>query len=118
MNAFWHEAPPASPEWFLICLVTSVLALPIIRFYCVNKQYFWKLYLGFFFLIFVGGFFFVLIIFLGIGSNIIKIFGVLPKEYFNLNQHASFWNIYLFSGFTLWYLLSLIYICKLGRDKE
>jgi hypothetical protein len=60
---------------------------------------FWREYPGFLFLNYVIGYFVVIGLFVAIGTNIIKICGILPKEYFNLNKHGDFWNKYLFLGY-------------------
>ena len=69
---------------------------------------------GFFFLTYVIGYFVVLFVFLGIGSNIIRLLGILPGEYFDLNKHGAFWDTFFFAGYGIWYLLSLVLIYKMG----
>lgn len=115
MGKFWKEYPIVGPEWIVFCLITSLIAIPIIYFSCAKKEDFWKIFGGFFFLTYVIGYFVVLVLFLGIGSNLIKIFGILPEEYFDLNKHGDFWDKFLFSGYGIWYLLSLIWIYKMGK---
>ena len=53
-----------------------------------------------------------MVLFIGIGSNVIKLLGILPDEAFDLNKNAVFWNTYFLIAYGLWYLLSLIVICK------
>jgi hypothetical protein len=118
VNTFLHESPSVGPFWLVLCLIAGILALPIIRFFCRNKQNFWNLFMGFLFLLYVGGFFFVILVFLAIGSNVISILGILPKEYFSLDKHPLFWNAYFASGFCLWYLVCLVMTCKWARQKE
>ena len=91
-----------------------MVALPIIYFTCKIKrtEFNWKLFGGFIFLTYVGGFFVVMVLFIGIGSNIIKLLGILPDERFDLNKNAAFWNIYFFTCYGLWYLFSLVVICR------
>ncbi len=115
MGEFWKEYPIVGPEWLIICVLTCLVATPIIYFSCARKDDFWKMFGGFLFLNYVIGFFVVLIVFLGIGSNVIKILGILPEEYFDLNQHGDFWNKYTFLGYGIWYLFSLLLIYKMGR---
>ncbi len=115
MGAFWKEYPIVGPEWFVFCVLTSLVAIPIIYFSCARKDDFWKMFGGFFFLTYVVGYFVVLVVFLGIGSNIIKLLGILPAEYFDLNKHADFWDRFIFVGYGIWYLFSLMLIYKMGR---
>lgn len=118
MNAFWNYDSTVSPEWFFFCLGASLLALPVLRFFCADKKFFLKLFGGFLFLLYFGGYFIVLILFVGIGSNLIKLSGILPESYFDLNKHAAFWDLYIFIGFSVWYITSLIIACKIGRESK
>ncbi len=76
----------------------------------------WYAFGGFLFLTYVIGYFVVGVLLLGIGSNFMKIFNIIPKEYFNLNEHGDFWNKYYLVGYGLWYLFSLIVVCKWGKS--
>lgn len=76
------------------------------------------MFMGFLFLLYGVGFLFVGVGLFGIGSNVISILGILPKDYFNLDTHAYFWNIYFLSGFFLWYLVCLLVTCIWARRKE
>ena len=69
---------------------------------------------GFFFLTYVIGYFVVLVVIVGTGSNIIRLLGILPEEYFDLNKHGDFWDRFLFAGYGIWYLVSLVLIYKMG----
>ncbi len=110
---FWQEEPIVSSDWLIFCLLTGLVALPIIYFTCKIKktEFSWKLFGGFIFLTYVIGFFVVLVLFVGVGSIVIKLLGVLPDESFNLDKNAIFWNTYFFIGYGLWYLFSLIIVC-------
>ena len=114
MRAFWKEYPIVGPEWLVFCALTSLVAIPIIYFSCARKDDFWKMFGGLFFFTYVLGYFVVLVVFLGIGSNIIRFVGILPGEYFDLNKHGDLWNRFLFAGYGIWYLVSLLLICKMG----
>lgn len=118
MGAFWKEYPIIGPEWLVFCLLTTLVAIPIIYFSYPKKEYVWKMFGGFFFLTYVIGYFIVPVLFIGIGSTIIKILGILPAGYFDLNKHSDFWNKFLFIGYGLWYLFSLALVCKWGRKIE
>lgn len=111
---FWQEEPIVSSDWLVLCLLTGLVALPIIYFTCKIKrtEFNWKLFGGFIFLTYVGGFFVVMILFIGIGSNIIKLLDILPDDKFNLDENTVFWNTYFFIGYGLWYLFSLIIVCR------
>jgi len=93
MNRFWYKELPVGTEWFFICLAASILAIPIIRVFCVNKEDFRKLYGGLLFLLYVGGFFVVLVLLFRIGGNVIKILGLLPEEYNDVDRHMPFSGI-------------------------
>ncbi len=111
---FWRYTPTVSPYWLILCLLTGLVALPIIYFTCKIKktQFDWKLFGGFIFLTYVGGFFVVGVLFMGIGSNVIMLLGIFPDEAFDLDKNAVFWNTYFFVVYGLWYLFSLIIVCK------
>jgi hypothetical protein len=111
---FWREGNSDSTNWLIFCLITGVVALPIIYSICKIKrtEFDWKLFGGFIFITYVGGFFVVMVLFIGIGSNIIKLLGILPDERFDLNKNTTFWNIYFFTCYGLWYLFSLGVICR------
>ena len=115
MGPFWKEYPIVGPEWLIFTILTSLAAIPIIYFSCINKDYFWKLFGGFFFLTYVIGYFVVVFLLFGIGSNFIKLFGLLPEEHFNLNEYGDFWDKLFFAGYGLWYLICLVLIYKMGR---
>jgi len=115
MGTFWKEYPIAGPEWLIFCLLSSLVAIPIIYFSCSKKEDVWKLLGGFIFLTYVIGYFVVLVLIIGIGSNLIKIFSILPAEYFDLDKHANFWAKFFFIGYGIWYLLSLLLVCKIGK---
>lgn len=114
MGAFWKEYPIAGPEWLVLCVLTSLAAIPIIYFSCARKNDFWKMFGGFLFLTYVIGYFVVHFMFLGIGSNIMRLLGILSGEYFDLDKHGTFWDTFFFAGYGIWYLLSLVLICKMG----
>ena len=116
MGSFWKEYPIVGPEWLIFCLLTSLVAIPIIYFSCSKKEDFWKMFGGFFFLTYVIGYFVVLVFFFGIGSNLIKIMGLLPNDYFVLNKHGAFWDTFLFASYSLWFIFSLILIYKWCRE--
>ncbi|MBD3337768.1 MAG: hypothetical protein GF353_01580 [Candidatus Lokiarchaeota archaeon] len=118
MSPFWKDSPVVGSEWLIFCLATSALAIPIIYFSCVHKDEFWKLFGGFVFLNYVIGYFVVIVIFLGIGSNLLQITNILSKEYFNLDRYGSFWDKYLLCGYVIWYLLSLVFTIKMGRQGD
>jgi hypothetical protein len=118
MGAFWKDEPLVGPDWFIFCIITGLVALPIIYFSCLKKEDFWKMFGGFILLTYVLGYFIVIILFIGIGSNIIKLAGILPEEYFDLNKHADFWDKYFFITYGLWYATALFAMCKWARKAD
>lgn len=79
MGPFWKEYPIVGPEWLFVCVLSSLLAIPIFYLFGVREANIWKVFGGFLFLNYVIGYFIVLVVFFGIGSNIIKLFDILPK---------------------------------------
>jgi len=118
MGSFWKEYPIVGSEWLVVCLISSLIALPVIYFSCSKKENTWKLFGAFLFLTYVIGYFVVLIFFIGVGSNIIKIIGIFPVEYFDLNEYGNFWDKFFLVGYGLWYLFSLVLVCRWGRKKD
>ena len=118
MGQFWNEYPIVGFEWFLLVILSSIVSMPIIYIFIKEKNDFWKYYGGFIFLIYGLGYFIILVLFIGIGSNILKLFSIVPDEYFNFDKHTDFWDKYFYISYTIWYLISLIFICFWGQGEK
>jgi len=101
----------ATPAWSIVCLLSTAIAVLITRL-VTGKKDFLTAIMTFIFFLYVGGFFFVLVLCLGIVPNILLVTGLVPRDAFNLNAAGSGWAYYLLCCYLVWYVLSLAFALR------
>jgi hypothetical protein len=102
----------ATPEWFLFCTLSSLVAIPIIRKFSRKGTYLAGI-MSFFYMLFAGGAFFAMIVCAGIVPFILSAIGLFLKIDFKSFFNGSFWMVYFLCCYIVWYLFSLIFTIKM-----